>query len=75
MDSFCLVITELSKDVNTALYADDFVLWCTEEYATTANYGMQIALDKVVTWAEQWCVNIREIRVSKRTCTCTSMSG
>jgi hypothetical protein len=33
-------------------------LWCTEEYATTANYRMQIALDKVVTWAEQWCVTI-----------------
>ena len=36
----------------------DMSLWCTEEYATTANYRMQIALDKVVTWAEQWCVTI-----------------
>ena len=35
-------------------------LWCTEEYATTANYRMQIALDKVVTWAEQWYLPLTE---------------
>ena len=44
------------KGVYTALYADDIALWCTAEYATTANYRVQIALDKVVTWAEQWRV-------------------
>jgi len=52
------LVPELPKGVHTALYADDLVLWCTEEYATTANYRMQIALDKVVTWVEQWCVTI-----------------
>ena len=43
------IIPELPKVVHTSHYADDFVLWCTEEYAITANYRMQIALDKVVT--------------------------
>jgi hypothetical protein len=52
------LIPELPKDVHTTIYADDLVLWCTEEYAATANYRMQIALDKVVTWGEQWCVTI-----------------
>jgi hypothetical protein len=52
------LVHDRSKGEHTALYADDLVLWCTEEYATTANYRMQIALDKVVTWAEQWCATI-----------------
>jgi hypothetical protein len=49
---------ELPKGVHTAIYADDLVLWCTEEYAATANCRMQIALDNVVTCAEQWCVTV-----------------
>ena len=51
-------IPELPKGVHTALNTDDLVLWCTEEYAATANYRMQIAFEKVVTWAEQWRVII-----------------
>jgi hypothetical protein len=51
-------IPELPKGVHTALNTDDLVLWCTEEYATKANYRMQIAFDKVVRWAEQWRVII-----------------
>jgi hypothetical protein len=47
------LIPKLPKGVHTTLYADDLVLWCTEEYATTATYRMPIVLDKVVTWAEQ----------------------
>jgi hypothetical protein len=50
------LVPEPPKGVHTSLYADDIALWCTAEYATTANYRMQIALDKVVTWAERWCV-------------------
>ena len=52
------LIPELPKGVHTAIYADDLVLLCTEEYAATTNYRMQIALDNVVTWAEQWCVTV-----------------
>ena len=50
------LVPEPPKGVHIALYADDIALWYTAEYATTANYRMQIALDKVVTWAEQWRV-------------------
>jgi ribonuclease HI len=52
------LVSELPKGVQAALYADDLVLWCTEEHATTATYRMQIALDKVATWADTWCVSI-----------------
>jgi hypothetical protein len=50
------LVPEPPKGVHTALYADDIALWCTAEYATTANYRVQIALDKVVTWAGKWRV-------------------
>ena len=52
------IVSELPKGVHAALYADDLVLWCTEEYATTATYRMQMALDKVSAWADKWCVSI-----------------
>ena len=52
------IVTELPKGVHAALYADDLVLWCSEEYVTTANYRMQLALDKVTSWADNWCVTI-----------------
>ena len=29
-----------------------------EEYASTAKYRIQTALDIIVTWAKQWCVTI-----------------
>ncbi|XP_048778819.2 uncharacterized protein LOC125682098 [Ostrea edulis] len=53
------LVQQLPKGVRTALYADDLVLWCSEEYTTTAKYRIQTALDRVVTWAEQWCVTIK----------------
>jgi hypothetical protein len=37
---------KLPKGVHAARYADDLVLWCSEEYATTATYRMQKALNK-----------------------------
>lgn len=52
------IVSELPKGVHAALYADDLALWCTEEYATTANHRMQIALEKVSAWADRWCVSI-----------------
>ncbi|CAC5369599.1 unnamed protein product [Mytilus coruscus] len=52
------LVQELPKGVQSALYADALVLWCSEEYATTAKYRIKTAFDIVVTWAEQWCVTI-----------------
>ena len=49
---------ELPRGVNAALYADDLVLWCSEEHAATATYRIQIALENVAAWAESWCVTV-----------------
>ena len=50
------LVSELPRGVQAALYADDLVLWCKEEHATTAKYRMQQAIDKLSAWAEDWCV-------------------
>ena len=58
------IIPELPKGVHAALYADDLVLWCSEEYATTATYRMQLALDKITGWTSTWCVTINKEKSS-----------
>ena len=65
------LVPELPKGVKAALYADDLVLWCNEEYATTARYRMQLALDVLTTWAKSWCVTINR---EKSTATLFSLS-
>ncbi|CAG2245306.1 unnamed protein product [Mytilus edulis] len=52
------LVPDLPKGVQSPLYADDLVLWCSEEYTSTAKYRIQTALDMIVTWAKQWCVTI-----------------
>jgi hypothetical protein len=45
-------VSMLPKGIHASLYADDLVLWCTEEYATTATYRMQQALNKITSWTD-----------------------
>ena len=66
------LVQELPKGVHAALYADDLALWCTEEYATTARYRMQTALNKVTEWANSWCVTVNR---EKTTATLFSLSA
>ena len=54
------LVTQLPKGIHAALYADDLVLWCSEEYATTATYRMQLALDTVTSWTRDWCMTINK---------------
>ncbi len=58
------IVSELPKGVKAALYADDLVLWCKEEHATTARYRMQGAIDKLTAWANDWCVSINKEKSS-----------
>jgi ribonuclease HI len=58
------LVSELPRGVKAALYADDLVLWCKEEHATTATYRMQEAIDKLTAWAEDWCVMINKEKSS-----------
>ena len=54
------LVSELPKGIKAALYADDLVIWCKEEYATTATYRMQLASDKLNSWTEKWCVAVNK---------------
>lgn len=58
------LVSELPKGVYAALYADDLVLWCKEEHASTATHRMQGAMDKLTAWAEDWCVTINKEKSS-----------
>ena len=46
------LVSELPKGVKAALYADDLVLWCKEEHASTANYRIQQAIEQLTAWTE-----------------------
>ena len=56
--------SELPRDVKAALYADDLVLWCKEEHASTANYRIQQAIDQLTAWTEDWCVTVNKDKSS-----------
>ena len=58
------IVKDLPRGVKAALYADDLVLWCTEEEAGTAAFRMQLALDQVNKWTKQWCVTINKDKSS-----------
>ncbi|PVD34162.1 hypothetical protein C0Q70_05425 [Pomacea canaliculata] len=46
------------RNVQGAIYADDLVLWCTEEHLTTANYRLQEALNVLQDWTKRWLVKV-----------------
>ena len=54
------LVSELPNGVKAVLYADDLVIWCKEEYATTATYRMQLVADKLNSWIEKWCVAVNK---------------
>ena len=58
------LVSELPKGVKAALYADDLMMWCKEEYATTATYRMQLVADKLNSWTEKWCVAVNKDKSS-----------
>ena len=55
-----LIVADLPKGINAALYADDLVLWCIEEHSTTAIYRMQMATDRLTAMTKKWCVTINK---------------
>ena len=65
------IIRKLPRNVLSAIYADDLVLWCTEESLATANYRLQEALRTIETWTKKWIVTIN---ASKTTYTVFTLS-
>ena len=58
------LVSELPRGVKAALYADDLVLGCKEEHASTANYRLQQTIDQLTAWTEDWCVPVNNDKSS-----------
>ena len=52
------ILKDLPRRVHGAIYADDLVLWCTEDSIGTARYRLQEALNILDNWTKQWLVKI-----------------
>ena len=52
------IVRDLPKNVKGAIYADDLVIWCSEEHISTANYRIQEALRVLQEWTKKWLVKI-----------------
>ena len=69
------LIDDLPRGIKAALYADDLVMWCTEEYATTATYRMQTAVTALAAWARKWNVQINKEKSSTTLFTLTQQKA
>ena len=65
------IMKDLPKWIHGAIYADDLVIWCSEEYLTTANVRIQEALTKIEEWTRKWLVTLN---AKKTTYTIFSLS-
>ena len=65
------IIKDLPSRVQGAIYADDLVIWCSEEQLTTARSRIQRALETLEKWLETWLV---KINTNKTTYTVFSLS-
>ena len=65
------IIKDLLRNIKGAIYADDLVIWCSEEYLTTAWYRLQQALDRLSEWTQKCLV---KINAAKTTFTIFSLS-
>ena len=52
------IVRDMPSKVQGAIYADDLVLWCSEEHLSTENYRMQQALNTLEGWMNWWLVKI-----------------
>ena len=60
------LVSKLPKGVKAALYADDLVMWVSEEYAGSAKYRMQQAADVLLAWTKEWNVSINTEKSSTK---------
>ena len=66
------IIDDMPRKVHGAIYADDLVLWCSEDNVSTANYRLKEALKILERWTTSWLVSINE---RKTTYTIFSLSN
>ena len=46
------------QDMCQTLHADDFAVWCIEEYTTTAVHRIQNTINEVCNWTESWALQL-----------------
>ena len=44
------------------MYADDLVLWCKEDHATTTQLRLQESANILSKWTQDWCVKINKTK-------------
>ncbi|GFR92518.1 LOW QUALITY PROTEIN: reverse transcriptase-like protein [Elysia marginata] len=52
------ITSAITPYVKHTLHADDFAIWGTAEYATTAKVRVQATVDKVFKWSQDWGLTI-----------------
>ena len=53
-----LGLSTLPHGIKVTMYADDLVIWFTEEHATVTTKQIQRAINALTLWANRWCVSI-----------------
>ena len=56
------ITTTVPRHVSNTLHADDFAVWCAEEYTTTAAQRMQNSIKEMCSWAESWALQLNTTR-------------
>ena len=58
------IIKDMPRNIKGAIYADDLVIWCTEENLATAQFRLQLALDRLSEWTQKWLVKINATKTT-----------
>ena len=65
------IVNTLPPRVTNSLHADDLAAWTSAEHTSTATHVMQETINRVSSWADEWCM---EINCSKTQATLFSLS-
>ena len=57
------LVKQLPTFVKSVMYADDLVMWSTDEYAATAQIQLQAAVNILSNLENEWCVNVNQSNI------------
>ena len=56
------MVNTLPPTLTNSLHADDLAAWTSAEHTSTATYVMQETINRVSSWADEWCMEINCIK-------------
>ena len=65
------ITATVPRHVSNTLHADDFAVWSSSEHTSTATYRIQMTINKVQEWTDQWALKLNK---SKTVSTLFSLS-